>query len=146
MCWRPAGSSRAVPARSCSTTPPSRTRIAGWPDRHRGSPNRHSKEIEMLFNPSRHRAVLGLVGVAALALTLVGCGGGKGSTPAGAAPSTAVDAALAAKVPAAIKSAGKIVIGTDSTYAPSEYLDTDGKTGGGFDVDLFNAVAGKLRL
>jgi polar amino acid transport system substrate-binding protein len=53
---------------------------------------------------------------------------------------------LAAKVPAAIKSAGKIVIGTDSTYAPNEYLDADGKTVIGFDVDLFNAVAGKLGL
>jgi polar amino acid transport system substrate-binding protein len=57
-----------------------------------------------------------------------------------------VDAALAAKVPADIKSAGKLLIGTDSTYAPSEFLDSDGKTVIGFDVDLFNAVAGKLGL
>src|SRR5207244_684997 len=31
-------------------------------------------------------------------------------------------------------------------YAPSEYLDTDGKTIIGFDVDLFKAVAAKLGL
>jgi polar amino acid transport system substrate-binding protein len=49
-------------------------------------------------------------------------------------------------VPASIKSAGKIIIGTDSTYAPSEFLDTDGKTIIGFDVDLFNAVAARLGL
>jgi polar amino acid transport system substrate-binding protein len=97
--------------------------------------------------------VAGLIGTAALAVTLAGCGGGStgGSSTGGAAgtnptPSTAVDAALAAKVPAAITSAGKIIIGTDSTYAPSEYLDTDGKTVIGFDVDLFNAVAAKLGL
>src|SRR5215469_2788187 len=101
----------------------------------------------MLLKTNRRRAAVGLFGVAALALTLAGCGGGSSSnTPAGPAPSATVDAALAAKVPASIKSAGKIVIGTDSTYAPSEFLDTDGKTVIGFDVDLFNAVAAKLGL
>ena len=43
-------------------------------------------------------------------------------------------------MPADIKAAGKLVIGTDSTYAPNEFLDADGKTVIGFDVDLFNAV------
>jgi polar amino acid transport system substrate-binding protein len=102
----------------------------------------------MMLNTSRRRAVAGLIGAAALAVTLAGCGGGKSGGNAGTnpLPSTTVDSALAAKVPANIKSAGKIVIGTDSTYAPSEYLDTDGKTVIGFDVDLFNAVAGKLGL
>ena len=66
-----------------------------------------------------------------------GSGTGSGAAPA---PSSSVDTALAAKVPAEIKSAGKLVIGTDSTYAPNEFLDTDGKTVIGFDVDLFNAV------
>jgi polar amino acid transport system substrate-binding protein len=86
------------------------------------------------------------VAVGALALGLAACGSSSksGSPGGGAAPSASVDAALAAKVPAAIKSAGKIIIGTDSTYAPSEFLDTDGKTVIGFDVDLFNAVAQKL--
>jgi polar amino acid transport system substrate-binding protein len=84
-----------------------------------------------------------------LALVLAACGedgtgGGSTATTAGAAP--AVDQALAAKVPAAIKSDGKILIGTDSSYAPNEFLDTDGKTVIGFDVDLFNAVAAKLGL
>jgi polar amino acid transport system substrate-binding protein len=100
----------------------------------------------MLLDASRRRAVLGLVGAAALIATVAGCGGNNGASPTGAAPSTAVDAALAAKVPASIKSAGKIVIGTDSTYAPSEFLGNDGKTVQGFDVDLFNAVAAKLGL
>jgi polar amino acid transport system substrate-binding protein len=39
-----------------------------------------------------------------------------------------------------------IASGTDSTYAPNEFLDADGKTVVGFDVDLFNAVAAKLGL
>jgi polar amino acid transport system substrate-binding protein len=96
----------------------------------------------------RHGALFGLVLV--VALTAAGCGeksdtgGGSTGTTASAAP--AVDEALAAKVPDAIKSDGKLLIGTDATYAPNEFLDTDGKTVIGFDVDLFNAVAAKLGL
>jgi len=56
----------------------------------------------------------------------------------------AADPALAAKLPAKIKSAGKIVVGVDSSYAPNEFLDADGKTVKGWDVDLFNAVAAKF--
>ena len=59
---------------------------------------------------------------------------------------TSVDPALADKLPEKIKSAGKIVIGTDASYAPNEFLAADGKTIQGFDVDLFNAVAAKLGL
>jgi polar amino acid transport system substrate-binding protein len=102
----------------------------------------------MLLNSSQRRLGVGVLGAALVALSLSACGGSDSSSNStgAATPSTAVDAALAAKVPAAIKSAGKIIIGTDSTYAPSEYLDTDGKTVVGFDVDLFNAVAAKLGL
>jgi polar amino acid transport system substrate-binding protein len=83
-----------------------------------------------------------------LALIMAACGGDgaeSGSTATTAA-APAVDQALAEKVPAAIKSDGKILIGTDSSYAPNEFLDTDGKTVIGFDVDLFNAVAAKLGM
>jgi polar amino acid transport system substrate-binding protein len=84
-----------------------------------------------------------------LALVLAACGGSSGTSSGGATATTAapkVDEVLAAKVPAAVKADGKILVGTDSTYAPSEFLDTDGKTVIGFDVDLFNAVAAKLGL
>jgi polar amino acid transport system substrate-binding protein len=95
----------------------------------------------------RRGALLGLV----LAATLVaaGCGGDEGDSGGGTATTAAapaVDEALAAKVPDAVKSDGTIRIGTDPTYAPNEFLDTDGKTVVGFDVDLFNAVAAKLGL
>ncbi|HEY1486046.1 MAG TPA: ABC transporter substrate-binding protein [Micromonosporaceae bacterium] len=103
-------------------------------------------------SPGR-RAVLGLAVAAALASSMAACGSetgdngtGTGSAPSATASSTGVDPALVAKVPADIKSAGTLAIGTDSTYAPSEFLDTDGKTVVGFDVDLFNAVAAKLGL
>jgi polar amino acid transport system substrate-binding protein len=97
------------------------------------------------------RTLLGLAVAATLTVSMAACGSesesGSGTgTGAAPAPSSSVDTALAAKVPAEIKSAGKLVIGTDSTYAPNEFLDTDGKTVIGFDVDLFNAVAGKFGL
>lgn len=83
-------------------------------------------------------------------LVLSGCGSdslstsGGSSTSAVPAATQAKDDTLAGKLPEKIKSAGKIVVGTDATYAPNEFLDTDGKTVKGMDVDLFNAVAQKF--
>ena len=54
------------------------------------------------------------------------------------------DDALAGQVDGKISSDGKLVVGTDPTYEPSEF-----KQGGkivGFDVDLGNAIAKKLGL
>ena len=95
----------------------------------------------------RHGALVGLVTV--VALVAAGCGDDGGDTGGGTgttAAAPAVDEALAAKVPDAIKSDGKVLIGVDASYAPNEFLDTDGKTVVGWDVDLFNAVAAKLGL
>lgn len=67
-----------------------------------------------------------------------------GSSSAPAAPTK--DEALAAKVPAKVKAAGKLVVGVDSTYQPNEFLADDGKTVQGMDVELLDAVAAKLGL
>jgi len=56
------------------------------------------------------------------------------------------DSTLASQVPDAIKSDGKLSYGTDASYPPSEFIDTDGATIVGFDIDLANAVAQKLGL
>jgi polar amino acid transport system substrate-binding protein len=55
-----------------------------------------------------------------------------------------VDDELAARVPDEIGEDGKITVGTDSSYAPSEFIDEDGETIIGFDIDLFSAVAEKI--
>jgi polar amino acid transport system substrate-binding protein len=103
----------------------------------------------MVGSVRRWRLVVLGLGLA-LALTACGDDGGAGSggteTTAGGAATPAVDQALAEKVPAEIKSDGKILVGTDASYAPNEFLDADGKTVVGFDVDLFNTVAAKLGL
>jgi len=92
------------------------------------------------------RSIAVLAAVASIGLAS-GCGGSSsGGANQSLKPQGSVDSALAAKVPAAVKSDGTITIGVDSTYAPSEFLDTDGKTVIGFDVDVFDAVAAKLGL
>jgi polar amino acid transport system substrate-binding protein len=88
-------------------------------------------------------------GVVALAATA--CGSSSGGSLSSGGSSSAVGSqkpnnTLAAMVPSDIKSDGVITVGTDATYAPSEFLATNGKTIIGFDVDLFNAVAQRLGL
>ena len=63
-----------------------------------------------------------------------GAGGGKASA----------DQALFERLPDKIKKNKTIVVGSDASYAPNEFLAGDGKTIQGADVDLFNAVAAKL--
>ena len=106
----------------------------------------------MPARPLSRRAAGAVSALAAAALALTACGGGSsgGSSASGtsgsAAPSVSADSSLAAKVPADIKADGTITVGTDSTYAPSEFLAADGQTIEGFDVDLFTLVAQKLGL
>jgi polar amino acid transport system substrate-binding protein len=90
-----------------------------------------------------------------LAALLAGCGAGgngSGGTGGGAAPSSAAipaaakDDALAAMVPQSVAADGKLVVGTDASYAPNEFTAPDGVTIIGMDVDLGTAVAQKLGL
>jgi polar amino acid transport system substrate-binding protein len=110
---------------------------------------------------SRTRPLSRALAVTALAFTLASCGsggdGGGGApasapagapseAPASAAPTVTKDDALAAMVPAAVSADGKIVFGTDASYPPNEFTDTDGSTIIGWDVELGTAVAQKLGL
>ncbi|MFJ4187678.1 ABC transporter substrate-binding protein [Kitasatospora sp. NPDC089509] len=98
------------------------------------------------------RTRLFAAGVAAVSVSLVltGCGSSKSGSSSGANASVSVpavisDASLAALVPADIKSAGKLVVATDASYAPNEFKDDKGAIVG-MDVDLANAIAKKLGL
>lgn len=98
------------------------------------------------------RLAIGAVAASSL-LALTACGGDSSSSAsesaggsAAALPSVSADAALAAAVPEAIKSTGKLQMGTDASYAPMEFIDADGSTIIGADIDLGNAIAAKLGL
>lgn len=103
--------------------------------------------------PSFRTARLGSAVAMIAALGLAACGSSSLSTDnsskspeASSGTSATADPALVAKIPPKIKSAGKIIVGTDATYQPNEYLDTVGKTVIGMDVDLFNAVMERFGL
>ncbi|MEP7453928.1 ABC transporter substrate-binding protein [Phyllobacterium sp. SB3] len=58
-----------------------------------------------------------------------------------------VEDALAARLPEKIKAAGALTIGSDTAYAPWEFLsEKDGQTPEGIDVDIANAIGKKLGI
>ncbi len=82
-------------------------------------------------------------------LALAACGGSSSpSTQPSSAPESttqsAADPAVVKLVPAAIRSKGAINVATDPTYAPNEFVDTNGSTVIGMDVDLAHALAGVM--
>ncbi|RAG84523.1 ABC transporter substrate-binding protein [Streptacidiphilus pinicola] len=105
----------------------------------------------MARSVSQRLLLAGSVAVAG-SLILTGCGSSKIGGGSGAAPNASqsvnaegADSALAAMVPAALKTKGTVLIATDSTYAPSEFKDASGNIVG-MDVDLGNAILKKLGL
>ena len=89
------------------------------------------------------------VGVPALAvLALAGCGSSKSSTATttSTAVSTPLNPAIAAQVPAAIKSKGTLNVASEAQYAPNEFLAPDGHTVIGMDADLVKALADVMGL
>lgn len=99
---------------------------------------------------ARHRlAPLALVSIV---LGLAACGSEESEdSPAdpaadSSAPAVDTESEAAGMVPDDIREAGKLVIGTDASYAPSEFFDEDGSTIIGMDIDLFDAVAAEMGL
>ncbi|HEY1834312.1 MAG TPA: ABC transporter substrate-binding protein [Solirubrobacteraceae bacterium] len=100
--------------------------------------------------------VLARLGVPVLAvLALAGCGSSNNessnssstSTPTTSAsgPSGA-NAAIEAEVPAAIKSKGTLTVASDATYAPNEFIASDGHTVIGMDADLMTDLGEVMGL
>ena len=56
------------------------------------------------------------------------------------------DDAIAALLPDSVAGDGTLTVGTDTSYAPAEFLAEDGKTPVGFDVDLSKALAAVFGL
>jgi polar amino acid transport system substrate-binding protein len=88
-------------------------------------------------------------GVPALAvLAFAGCGSSSNSTTTSTSVSTSgsANSAIAALVPAAIKSKGTLTVAADATYAPNEFIASDGHTVIGMDADLMKALAAEMGL
>ncbi|MFF7185542.1 ABC transporter substrate-binding protein [Streptomyces sp. NPDC008222] len=90
------------------------------------------------------RSRIAAVGAVAVAGTLVltGCGDQtkSNSNPSGSASAAAP---LADKLPASIRQAGVVKVGSDIAYAPVEFKDGSGKTAG-LDPDLADAMGKQL--
>jgi polar amino acid transport system substrate-binding protein len=97
--------------------------------------------------------------LAALSLTaaaIAGCGSSNKSNTSSTSSSTsstssstmvpAKDPKVAALVPAAIKSKGTLKVAADATYAPDEFVGSNGKTVEGMDADLAKALASVMGL
>src|ERR1700704_5833802 len=97
--------------------------------------------------------ILPRIGVPALAvLVLAGCGSSNSSSTTTTTPTTsgsgagAPNAAVAAQVPAAIKSKGTLLVATEAQYAPNEFIAPDGHTVIGMDADLMHALGAQMGL
>jgi polar amino acid transport system substrate-binding protein len=95
-------------------------------------------------------AVLGAMCVAGV----VGCGSSSSSSSSSAStgasstssPATSADPAVAKLVPSSIKSKGTITVAADASYAPNEFIGSDGHTVVGMDPDLMKALAAVMGL
>jgi polar amino acid transport system substrate-binding protein len=90
------------------------------------------------------------IGLPALALlALAGCGSSNSSTTTSTTSSVAsssANAAIAAQVPAAIKSKGTLTVASEAQYAPNEFIAPDGHTIIGMDADLLTALGEVMGL
>jgi polar amino acid transport system substrate-binding protein len=97
----------------------------------------------------RSNALLGGLLLVALVVLAAGCGSSNKSSASETTTTTPTttgaagvgkDSTVAAEVPSKIKSAGTVTVATDATYAPNEFVGSNGKTLMGWDVALGQAI------
>lgn len=98
-----------------------------------------------------NRLLGGFVLALFVAVAATACGGGNNesagtSTTSTATTAVAVDSKVAAEVPSKIKSQGSLTVAADATYAPNEFIGSDGKTVVGMDADLAKALDAVMGL
>jgi polar amino acid transport system substrate-binding protein len=71
---------------------------------------------------------------------------GSGSSTTAGLPANSMNAAIAAEVPAAIKQKGTLTVAADASYAPNEFIASDGHTVIGMDPDLMKALGTVMGL
>ncbi len=94
--------------------------------------------------------VLAVLSVGAVA----GCGSSSsnsssstsGATGTSTSSATSANPSVAALVPSSIKSKGTLTVAADASYAPNEFIASDGHTVIGMDADLMKAIAAEMGL
>ena len=102
----------------------------------------------------RPRLTAPIAVIAFAAVTVAaGCGssnnentGTSGATLTAASFSVQTDPSIAGQVPSDVKSSGQLTVAADATYAPDEFIASDGKTVIGMDADLAKAMADLMGL
>jgi polar amino acid transport system substrate-binding protein len=85
-----------------------------------------------------------LSALAVLAVALTACGGGTSTGPSPSPTPSASPQGI--KTPTNLVKAGTLTFLSDTTYPPQESIDTATNKAVGFDVDVANAIAGKMGL
>jgi polar amino acid transport system substrate-binding protein len=91
-------------------------------------------------------ALAAAVCLAAAACSSNGPSEGGNQRPTDSNTSSAQDNSAVALVPAAVKAKGTLTVAVDASYAPDEFIDTDGKTIIGMNPDLTKALGDTLGL
>jgi polar amino acid transport system substrate-binding protein len=84
--------------------------------------------------------------LAALASAACGSGASTSSSATTSASPSGQVGSIAAQVPAAVKAKGTLTVAADATYAPNEFIGSDGHTVVGMDADLAAALGQVLGL
>ncbi|HEY2770543.1 MAG TPA: ABC transporter substrate-binding protein [Solirubrobacteraceae bacterium] len=100
------------------------------------------------------RSWLALAIAAACIAVVAGCGSSSKTTTTTTATSSGgsstggikPDPAIVKQVPSAIKSKGTITVAADASYAPDEFIGSDGHTVEGMDADLMKALGDVMGL
>ena len=95
-----------------------------------------------------HKPLFAAAAFSVIALVAAGCGSGTARAPARRhrRGHPASVSSIAAQVPAAVKAKGTLTVAADATYAPNEFIGSDGHTVVGWDADLAKALGQVLGL
>jgi polar amino acid transport system substrate-binding protein len=95
------------------------------------------------------KSVLAMAAPVLAIVAFAGCGSSSSTSSnssTSASTSGGADASIVAQVPAAIKQKGTLTVASDATYAPLEFVASDGHTVIGMDPDLLDAIGAKMGL
>lgn len=96
-----------------------------------------------LQKQTRRLSFIALALAAIFSLVLSACGNATGSGTTGGSTATVVANVTA---PTDLLTKGTLVVGSDTTYTPMEYVDTKTNTYIGFDMDLIRAMGAHMGL